>query len=364
MKTSILICATCLVVTGCSAQLRFPSLSSALSSLTGFGGSNSGSSSSQSGQSSPYSGLVRDYGRNLMMAMSSIYPTLFKPPQQQQQSQPAPQSPFEQFSAGQHAGSQNLFSSQSAPTLSFGGSTYSFSPSLPFGSLSGASQQQQQQHQPSPQSGGSHSPFGASFGSSINSPSSFGPLSSAPFLSQSMPSFAPASSYNAAFEAANGGPSSMVGSPSFQGLGSAGPSSMHSSGPSSLSGAQMIPQSSQPSPINSYSSIPNYASQHDSNGPLMGASSHQSAQAAQLSQQPGLGGPHSSMNPFGSGPQQNQASGSQQYSSQQYRPEMMSIAASAPVPSSNSYQNYGSISSGPSQQAPASSSSYQQPSYR
>lgn len=81
MKTSILICATCLVVTGCSAQLRFPSLSSALSSLTGFGGagssnSNSGSSSnSQSGQSSPYSGLVRDYGRNLMMAMSSIYPT-------------------------------------------------------------------------------------------------------------------------------------------------------------------------------------------------------------------------------------------------------------------------------------------------
>lgn len=80
MKTSILICATCFIVTGCSAQLRFPSLSSALSSLTGFGGgsSSSGSSSSngQSGQSSsPYSGLVRDYGRNLMMAMSSIYPT-------------------------------------------------------------------------------------------------------------------------------------------------------------------------------------------------------------------------------------------------------------------------------------------------
>ena len=88
MKTSILICATCLIVAqGCSAQLRFPSLSSALSSLTGFGSSSSssgsggaGSASGAAGQassssSSPYSGLVRDYGRNLMMAMSNIYPT-------------------------------------------------------------------------------------------------------------------------------------------------------------------------------------------------------------------------------------------------------------------------------------------------
>lgn len=366
MKTSILICATCLVVTGCSAQLRFPSLSSALSSLTGFGGSNggggsSGQAASQAAQSSPYSGLVRDYGRNLMMAMSSIYPTLFKPPQaqQQQQLQQGPQgsqSPYDQFSSGQHAGSQNLFSSQSAPSFSFGGSTFSISPSLPFGSLTGASQQQGSQVGGPGGGGSSHSPFSASFGSSINSPSSFGPLSSGPFLPQSMPSFAPATSYNAAFEAANGGPSA-----SFNGL-----SSGHSNGANSagLSSSQLISQQSSPGALNSYAPLQGYPGQHDSSQPMASQSAHQ-PQTASLNQQAGLGIQSS----FGAGPQvqgqlgANSNSGQPQYSSQQYRPDMM-IAASAPVPSSNSYSNYGSIPSGPSQQVPASSSSYQQPSYR
>lgn len=142
-----------------------------------------------------------------------------------------------------------------------------------------------------------------------------------------MPSFAPASSYNAAFEAANGGPS--VGSPSFNSM-NVGPSSIHSSG-ASLANPAIIPQPSNPSPINTYASMPSYNGQHDSPAPSQSA--HQ-PQSGPINQQSGLG-VHSSAQ-FG-GPQQAQVSG-QQYSSQQYRPDMMSIAASAPVPSSNSYR--------------------------
>lgn len=189
---------------------------------------------------------------------------------------------------------------------------------MPFGSLGGGSQSQNPN--------GAHSPFSASFGSSINSPSSFGPLSSAPFLQQSMPSFAPASSYNAAFEAANGGPASVGGPSSFGGLNSS-PGINSPSG--SLNNQALIPQSSNSNPINSYSPIPSYNSQHDSSAPIVGQQ-HQPQHVHPMNQQAG----HSS-GPF-SGAQQHQASGNQ-YASQQYRPDMMSIAASAPVPSSNSY---------------------------
>lgn len=259
-----------------------------------------------------------------MLTQLLYFGSLFKPPQsqqaqqQQQQNQAAPQSPFDQtFSASQY-GSQNLFPSQSAPSFSFGGSTFSISPSLPFGSLSGGAQSQ------NPGGSGSHSPFGASFGSSINSPSSFGPLSSASFLQQSMPSYAPASSYNAAFEAANGGPSI---SSSFGGLGSS--AAVHS--PSSqMSNQGLIPQPSNTNQINSYAPMPSYSSQHDSSAQMAGQAQMQSQQNP-MSQQAGLNAHPSA--PFGN--QQHNQPG--QYASQQYRPDMMSIAASVPVPSSNSY---------------------------
>lgn len=254
--------------------------------------------------------------------------SLFKPPQQQQQqqqSQPAPQSIYDQAFGASQYGSQNLFPSQSAPSFSFGGSTFSISPALPFGSLSSGSQSAQAP------SGPSHSPFTASFGSSINSPSSFGPLSSAPFLQQSMPSFAPASSYNAAFEAANGGPGSV---PSSFGSLSSG-SGMHSSG-SSLSNQPLIPQPSNSNPISSYSSLPTYNGQHES--PSSSISQQHHSQQGSINQQSNLG-VHSAT-PFGSQQQHNQPGN--QYASQQYRPDMMSIAASQQVPTSNSYCKYTS----------------------
>lgn len=183
------------------------------------------------------------------------------------------------------------------------------------------------------QAANSHSPFSASFGSSINSPSSFGPLSNAPFLPQSMPSFAPPSSYNAAFEAANGGAgqsahaigqsAASVISPSF-GVGGASPNGQLSS-----QGAQ----------VGSFSSLANFnGPQHDSGSPISSQSVHQ-PQTASLSGQQAPGGSfsggHPAANPFASAANSQQG---QQYLSQQYRPDMMSIAASAPVPSSNSYR--------------------------
>lgn len=143
-----------------------------------------------------------------------------------------------------------------------------------------------------------------------------------------MPSFAPASSYNAAFEAANGGPASVGGPSSFGGLSSA--PGVHSPSGSSLNNQALIPQSSNSNPINSYSPIPSYSSQHESSAPLVGQQ-HQPQHVHSMNQQTG----HSS-GPFSSAQQHNQAGGNQ-YASQQYRPDMMSIAASAPVPSSNSY---------------------------
>lgn len=283
--------------------------------------------------------------------MHYIYQTssLFKPPQQQaqqlqQQSQPA-QSPFEQFSASQSVPSQSLFSGQSGPSFSFGGSTFSISPSFPFGSLGGGSSQQQNAGSPGPGQAGSNSPFSASFGSSINSPPSFGPLSSPPFLSQSMPSFAPASSYNAAFEAANGGnqglggpaantAASSIGSPFFASMGQA-PNSMPTNGLNS--GAPALSSSAQSNSISSYSQLPSFNGQHDSSAQLLSQPSHHQAQAVGQS-------PHQSGVAFNlgavanGGPQQSQPALSHQYSNpQQFRPDMMSIAASAPVPSSSSY---------------------------
>ncbi|KAG9509858.1 hypothetical protein GZH46_01614 [Fragariocoptes setiger] len=231
MKTSLLLCTTCLlVVSTASAQhyFRFPSLSSALSSLTGFGGNNNQQQNNQnnaqpgqqSGQqqgsaSSLYGGLVRDYGRGLMAAMSNIYPTLFKPPQSQVQQLQGQSNMFggdQTFSSSspyvQAAQSlSNLYQSatngaasvanapSNGPSFTFGGSTFSLSPSLPsLASLAGNSQSGSQ----------SSSPFAslaASYGSSINSPASFGPMSS--FLSS-------------AFGAQNGGSPSgpPSGSPS------------------------------------------------------------------------------------------------------------------------------------------------------
>lgn len=220
---------------------------------------------------------------------------------------------------------------------------------MPFGSLTGGGGGGgigggSQSQAPS----GSHSPFSASFGSSINSPSSFGPLSSAPFLQNSMPSFAPASSYNAAFESANGGP---LGGPnngpsaaSFGGALGGGPSAgMHSQGgpsPSaaSLSNQALMPQSSNANPINSYSPMQAYNGQHDSSASQININQqHQpQPQGGPMNQQSNLGA-HSSAGPFGS-QQHNQAGN--QYASQQYRPDMMSIAASSSVPSSNSYCKY------------------------
>lgn len=134
-----------------------------------------------------------------------------------------------------------------------------------------------------------------------------------------MPSFAPASSYNAAFDAANSGPSG----PSFGSIGSsAGSGQIHGSG-SQLSSAPLMSQSSNANPINSYPSMQSFGGQHDS-GSIM-------AQPGQAQQ---VGQPGHSAGQF-SGQQHQQAAG--QFSSQQYRPDMMSIAASAPVPSSNSY---------------------------
>lgn len=290
--------------------------------------------------------------------MISIYAqnnSLFKPPQQsqpqpQQASPQASQSPYDQAFGASQYGAQNLFPSQSAPSFSFGGSTFSISPSLPFGSLTGGGGGGGSQSQaPS----GSHSPFSASFGSSINSPSSFGPLSSAPFLQNSMPSFAPATSYNAAFESANSGPLGVgnngAGGPSgsFGGALGGGPSSgMHSQGgpsPSaaSLSNQALMPQSSNSNPINSYSPIQAYNGQHDSSASQININQqHQQhqpqPQGGPMNQQSNLGA-HSSAGPFGS-QQHNQAGN--QYASQQYRPDMMSIAASSSVPSSNSYCKY------------------------
>lgn len=161
-----------------------------------------------------------------------------------------------------------------------------------------------------------------------------------------MPSFAPATSYNAAFESANGGPvgvggggsgasfGSMVGA-SSNGFGGPGSSGMHSNGASpsasSLSNQALMSQSSNSNPINSYSPIQAYNGQHDSAAPIVNQQ-HQSQAQAPMNQQPM--GVHSPSGPFG-GQQHNQAAN--QYASQQFRPDMMSIAASAPVPSSNTY---------------------------
>lgn len=228
-----------------------------------------------------------------------------------------PQSPYDQAFGASQYGSQNLFPSQSAPSFSFGGSTFSISPSLPFGSLTGSSGSQSQP------SNGNQSPFSGSFGSSINSPSSFGPLSSSPFLQQSMPSYAPASSYNDAFQAANGGPS--IGSQSFGGFNSA--PGVHSSSPS-LSSQGLASQASQSNSIpsiNSYPSMTSYNGQHDPSA--LGGQHSQQSQAPigqQSAPQPSFGShtPNS------------------QYAPQQYRPDIMSLAASAPMPSSNTYCEY------------------------
>lgn len=138
-----------------------------------------------------------------------------------------------------------------------------------------------------------------------------------------MPSFAPASSYNAAFEAANSGPSG----PSFNSMSSA-PSGMHSSG--SMANQGLIPQPSNSNPINSYSSIPSYNGQHDSSASMVGQQSQ--PQQVSMGQQSNMG---SHQSPQFSGQQHGQQG--MQYASQQYRPDMMSIAASAPVPSTNTY---------------------------
>lgn len=253
--------------------------------------------------------------------------SLFKPPQSQQQqqsSQPASQSPYDQAFGASQFGQQGLFSSQSAPSFTFGGSTFSISPSLPFGSLSGASSQPQPSSSAQP---GSHSPFSASFGSSINSPSSFGPLSSSQFLQNSMPSFAPASSYNAAFEAANGGPSSFGSLNSSPGLSQAGSSSS-----SSLNNqAALLSQPSNSQSINSFSQMPGFSSQHE---PVVGSQQVHQPQQPTLGQTQNIAAASHSTGQYIN---QHGAQPGNQFASQQYRPDMMSIAASAPVPSSNSY---------------------------
>lgn len=230
-------------------------------------------------------------------------------------------------------------SGQSGPSFSFGGSTFSISPSFPFGSLVGSSQPQASNSAGAPSQQGAHSPFSASFGSSINSPPSFGPLSSSPFLSQSMPSFAPASSYSAAFEAANGaqgalnpgansvlpGGASSMGSQLFGGM-SQGPSGMSQS--SGLNSAQSIQSGS----LNSYAPLQGYNGQHDSSAQLLSQPSHHQVQSASQQSAHQSNGPN-----FGSGPHQSQSQLGQYQNSQQFRPDMMSIAASAPVPSSSTY---------------------------
>lgn len=160
-----------------------------------------------------------------------------------------------------------------------------------------------------------------------------------------MPSFAPASSYNAAFEAANGASQGLgnsngaasaaapsMGSPMFASLGQ-GPSSLSSNG---INSAQsLLSQSAQSNPMNSYSQLPSFGGQHDSSSQLMSQPSHHQAQS--VGQASSAHQANSAFNPVGA-PQQNQPSLSQQYSSSsQFRPDMMSIAASAPVPSSSSY---------------------------
>lgn len=248
--------------------------------------------------------------------------SLFKPPQPQQQqpSQPASQSPYDQAFGASQFGQQGLFSSQSAPSFTFGGSTFSISPSLPFGSLSGANSQPQ----PSASAqAGSHSPFSASFGSSINSPSSFGPLSSSQFLQNSMPSFAPASSYNAAFEAANGGQSSFGSLNSSPGLPQPG-SSLNNQ-------AALLSQPSSSQPINSFSQMPSFNGQHET---VAGAQQVHQPQQSSLGQQQNIAAASHQSGQYTS---QHGAQSGNQYAPQQFRPDIMSIAASAPVPSSNSY---------------------------
>lgn len=77
-----------------------------------------------------------------------------------------------------------------------------------------------------------------------------------------------------------------------------------------------------------------FGGQHDpsSAGQILAQPTHHQSQSVSPQQV----GPHSS-GPFGSQQQGQQAMSQQFAGSQQFRPDMMSIAASAPVPSSNSY---------------------------
>lgn len=177
---------------------------------------------------------------------------LFKPPQQQQQAtapQQAVQSPFDT------AFGQNLFSSQSSPSFSFGGSSYSI-PS--FNSLSSAQ---------APQG----SPFG-SFGAPSMAPSqSFAPLSSASFLPQASPSFAPPSSYNTAFEPTNGRP-----------MANSQPASTFSNMNSLQSNQPLLTQTS--NSISSFASLPSF-NQYDSAIPAAPQLSNSANQYPQHNQQ-------------------------------------------------------------------------------
>lgn len=273
---------------------------------------------------------------NLVQLINS----LFKPPQQQQQqlqqqqsqqqqSQAVPQSPFESAFNGQFGSASNLFSSQPSPSFSFGGSTFSISPSLPFGGSLNQGLSAQQGPQQAPPMASASSPFGASFGSSINSPPSFGSLSNSNLFSQHA-QFGPANSYQAALEAANGGPSIHSGQQAFDGL--------RSSGQLQSAASSLIAQPTNAHP-SSYSSMAHsFNSPHDPSSTFAAQSQNQQAQqhhqhSMSQNSQNNLA-PHSPS--FGSSNQQHN-----QFAAQHYRPDMMSIAASAPIPSSsNSFCKY------------------------